>query len=163
MTTQEQRIDRVAELFPIPEQARTLERFIGEWTVEGTITTEGETGAMSGTWSFTRAAGGWGIHARLDGYLEGLGVLDEDTLVGFDAGSGVFHAYSLTNTGHVHDHPGGWVDADTLEFALDASQGGKPYREEISIRFTGRDELHIRGVEYIEGQVVTSMDARLRR
>ena len=163
MTTQEQQTGIIAEMFPVPAEAKRLERFLGDWSVEGSVTMEGNPARMTGSWRFTPAAAGWGVRAKLEAQVEGLGAMDEDDLAGFDAETGSFHVYSLTNTGNVHDHAGGWPDDNTFQMAYDGLQEGKAYREEVTISFLRADELEIHGKEYVGGQLISSTDVTLRK
>lgn len=162
MTTQEQ-TDMVAEMFPIPDGAKRLEWFIGEWTLGGTLQMGADTFAISGDWSMTRAAGGWGVRSVLRGQVEGLGAMLEDDLLGFDQESGLIHLYSLTNTGNVHDHTGPWRDDGGLDLVYEGTQQGQPYREEIELRRDGEGRFTVRAVEHVGGEVASVMLAELTR
>jgi hypothetical protein len=151
------------ELFPIPTEARKLQRFLGSWRIRGTLTVEGTPLAMSGTWTFEEAAGGWGVKATMRATVDGMGSYEEDDLVGFDVETGTYHVYSLTNSSAVHDHIGVWVDERTFTIAFDALQTGKPFREEVTVNFVSDRELEIHEKDYLDGQIVTMMDAVLRK
>jgi hypothetical protein len=156
-------IPTLADLFPIPEDARKLERFIGNWTIEATLTLEGTPLRGNGTWLFERAAGGWGIRGRLEADFEGMGAYREDDLVGYDVETGTFHIYSLTNSSAVHDHLAKWEDGNTLVLEYDGLQEGKKYREEATCRFISDDEIHMQETDYVEGQTTMTMSLILRK
>lgn len=161
MTTQQ--TDMVAEMFPGPEGAKRLERFLGEWVVEGSLTMEGNAAPVAGHWSFVPAAAGWGLRSKFEGMIEGMGRADEDDLVGFDAETGLVHIYSLTNTGNVHDHVGDWTGADTMEFVCETTQGGAPYREVITCDFTSPTSVTFHSTEHIGGELASTFEANLRK
>jgi hypothetical protein len=153
----------LAELFPVAEQARALERFLGRWSVEGTLTVEGNPLRMRGEWLFSPAAAGWGVKGTLRAEIDGMGVYEEDDLVGFDVETGSLHLYSLTNSAAVHDHVASWSSADVFEFDYEGLQGGKPYREVGRAEFLGADRLQIDSTDHVEGQLSSEMKATLRR
>jgi hypothetical protein len=152
-----------ADLFPIPDEARRLERLLGTWKVSGALTAEGTVMPMSGQWQFSPAAAGWGVASELRAEVEGMGVYEEHDLVGFDAESGLFHVYSLTNSGAVHDHVARWPTADRLEFEYTGLQGGRPYREVGTVEFLADGGLRMASEDFVDGEMASSMEARLDR
>ena len=123
---------------------------------------EGNSMPVSGIWRFVPAAAGWGLRAKFEGNVEGMGRMEEDDLFGFDAETGKTHIYSLTNTGNVHDHVGGWTGADSLEFVCATTQDGKPYREVIVCAFRG-SEVAVTITEWVEGQQTAVFAATFRK
>lgn len=163
MTTQEQQADMITEMFPIPEGAKRLGRFLGDWTAQGSLAMEGNSLPVRGSWRFVPAAAGWGIRSKFEADIKGMGHMDEDDLAGFDAETGLSHIYSLTNTGNVHDHVGRWTGADSVEFVCETTQGGKPYREVIVCTFHGDRELVVSSTEYVGGEQISAFEATLRK
>jgi hypothetical protein len=153
----------LAEMFPLPDGAKTLERFIGDWTFDGTLTIEGNALPMTGEWSFTGVAGGWGVRGAMTSEVEGLGSYEEDDLVGFDQETGKVHIYSVTNSAAVHDHVGEWSDENTLQAEYDGLQGGKPYHEAIRVRFTASDVIEMESQDYVEGELASAIVVTLRK
>ncbi|MBX7112529.1 MAG: hypothetical protein K1X87_11885 [Dehalococcoidia bacterium] len=162
MTTQEQ-TDMVAEMFPIPEGAKRLEWFIGEWTIDGTLQMGEDTLPLTGGASILAAAGGWGLRSELVGQVQGLGTMRENDLFGFDQERGLLHMYSLTNTGNVHDHVGQWRDDGGFDLVYEGVQQGQPYREEMEVRRTGEAAFTIHDVEYVAGALASVMEVELTR
>jgi hypothetical protein len=154
---------RLADLFPVPAQARTLERFIGTWSISGTLEVAGSRLGMTGEWRFAPAAAAWGVKATLSAAIEGMGAYEEDDLFGFDVETGTFHIYSLTNSGAVHDHPARWSSADVMEFSYDGLQGGKSYRETGRTEFLGADRIRVESTDYVDGALSTAMIVVLER
>jgi hypothetical protein len=152
-----------ANLFPIPDEARRLERFLGTWNVSGALTAEGTVMPMSGQWQFSPAAAGWGVASELRAEVEGMGVYEEYDLVGFDAETGLFHVYSLTNSGAVHDHVARWSTADRFEFEYTGLQGGQPYREVGTVEILADGGIRVTSEDFVNGEIATSMEARLDR
>ncbi|MGE0134013.1 MAG: hypothetical protein AB7L91_05280 [Dehalococcoidia bacterium] len=161
MTTQEQ--TDMAQMFPMPDGAKRLQWFVGEWTLSGTLQLGEDTLPISGDWSMTPVAGGWGVRSHLEGQIEGLGAMLEDDLLGFDQETGLVHLYSLTNTGNVHDHTGPWREDGDIDLAYDGTQQGQPYHEEIELRCDGDRRFTVRAVERVGGEVTSVMLAALNR
>lgn len=127
------------------------------------MTIEGNPIKLTGKLRCEKAAGGWGLKDKFTMDIEGMGTYDEDDLIGFDPGEGKVHLFSLTNTGATHDHKGDWTDKDTLYLEYNGLQDGKPYREEITIRFAGPNRFSIHEVDKVDGQITMTMDVTLRK
>ncbi len=153
----------LSELFPIPEEAKDLGVFLGDWNVEGTMTSEGNPLKVAGKWRFDRAAAGWGLKATLKMEIEGFGLYEEDDLIGFDSSDGMVHLFTLTNTAAVHDHKGNWKNPRTLFLEYTGTQGGKKLTEEIGVKFSGLGQFSIKEIDKLDGQVISTMDIILRK
>ena len=151
------------ELFPLPDGARRLQVFVGDWKVEGTLTFEGKPLKVKGTWKISSAAAGWGVLnvGRME--LEGMGKYEEVDILGFNPGEKLVHLFSLTNTAAVHDHKGRWSDDTTLNFVYEGSQEGKKYREEITVKFHSPKEWSINELDSLDGQIISTMEITLRK
>lgn len=110
-----------------------------------------------------KAAGSWGLKTKFTMDIEGMGAYDEDDLLGFDPGEGKVHLFSLTNSGATHDHKGDWTDDSTLHLEYTGLQDGKPYKEDIIVKFTRPDRMSILEVDRVEGRVTMTMDVTLRK
>jgi hypothetical protein len=163
MTGSEAEAQTLAELFPVPDQARQLARFIGAWAVEGTLTVEGNPLKMVGEWIFAPSAAGWGVRASLRAEIEALGAYEEDDLVGYDVETRTFHIYSLTNSGAVHDHVASWASENVLDFEYNGLQGGKPYREVGRVELLAADRMLAESTDFVDGQEASSMEVTLTR
>ncbi len=77
---------KFTDILPLPVEAKRLALFIGDWSVKGTLTFDGNSFHVQGNWKFTSAAAGWGVMnvGKLD--IEGLGSYEEVDIVGFDPG-----------------------------------------------------------------------------
>jgi hypothetical protein len=117
---------------------------------------------VTGTWRSQPAAAGWGVSAKFEGTIEGMGHVAEDHLFGYNQETGVTHFYALTNTANVHDHPGKWTGPDSLEFVCETTQQGKPYREVVMVTIEG-DAVHVVATEYLDGQEAGVFDCTFRK
>jgi hypothetical protein len=153
----------LSELFPLPESAKRLSVFVGNWRVEGTLTFGGNPLNVTGAWVISSAAAGWGVIniGRLE--IEGMGAYEEIDLLGFDSGENLVHLFSLTNTAATHDHKGTWSDDKTLKLLYEGLQEGRKLKEQITIVFNNKDEWDISEVDTLDGQAVSTMDITLRR
>lgn len=162
-TGEQQGLPTLAELYPIPDGAIELRRFLGTWSMNGTLAVEGSPLAMFGTVEVTSAAAGWGVEVLLDAEIAQLGGYHEINIFGFNAETGMVHIYSITNTGAVHDHPATWVTPDTLEFEYRGTQDGKPYVESGRAEFLSPDRLHLTSAERVDGAMQSEMDVIMER
>ncbi len=152
----------LSELFPLPEEAKKLKIFLGDWKVEGELTMEGNSFNAKGSCKFESAAG-WGVFAKMKMNIEGLGDYEEIDIAGYDPGQGLFHIFSVTNTAAAHDHKGKWSDNKTLKVIYEGVQEGKKYKEEISIKFDNPNQWSIHEVDTLDGQIISTMDVTLRK
>jgi len=141
MTAPEQHSDR-------PKEAERLDKFLGEWRVDGTLEMDGRISPLSGTWKFTKIADGWGVAAEMDTTIEGIGSIQETVLIGYDSEHGKIRHFSMNKLA-VRDHIGTWENQDTLVVVYKESSGGEDHSETITIRF---------GSEQITGAVVEKVN-----
>jgi hypothetical protein len=150
-------------MFPILKEAKDLGVFLGDWKVEGVMTFEGTPLKVAGRWKFDRAAAGWGLKATLKMEIEGMGLYEEDDLIGFDPSDGMVHLFTLTNTAAVHDHKGNWKNTRRLFLEYAGIQDGKTLTEEISVAFSGSEQFNIEEIDKLGGQVISTMDVTLKK
>jgi hypothetical protein len=153
----------LSELFPLPEEAKKLKIFLGDWMVEGKLTMEGKPFNAKGTWKFEPAAAGWAVLAKMKMNIEGMGNYEEVDIAGYDPGQDLFHIFSVTNTAAAHDHKGKWSDDKTLKVVYEGMQEGKKQREEITIKFNNPKQWSIHEVDTLNGQIISTMDVTLRK
>ena len=144
-----------------PKEAQKLERFLGEWRVEGTLKMESTTAKVSGTWKFDKIADGWGVVTEMDTEIEGMGHVQETVLIGYDSEQGKIRHFSMNRLA-VRDHVGQWVDQDTLVVEYREKYNNENHSEVITIRF---DSGQIEGdvVETVNGDVTVITDITLTR
>lgn len=153
----------LSEMFPLPNEAKRLQLFIGDWKVEGTLAFEGEPHKVKGSWKFESGAAGWGVQARMKMKVEGMGDYEEIDMAGFDQSDGLVHIFSITNTAATHDHKGKWADDNTLTVVYEGLQEGKKYREDVTIKFRSPKETAIHEVDTLGDQILSTMDVTLRK
>ena len=65
--------------------------------------------------------------------------------------------------GTVHDHAGGWKDADTLELHWQGREGGQEAKETITVAWESPDTVRIRSETTVDGKPGPVMDSVGRR
>lgn len=95
--------------------------------------------------------------------IEGLGSYEEVDIFGFDRGERMFHFFSVTNTAAVYDHKGKWLDDNGVSFHYEEVQDGKTYREELEVKILSPNEFVIQEKDSLQGQIITTMDVKLRK
>jgi len=153
---------KLADVFPLPEEAKKLQFFVGDWNVAGTMTFEGKTFRVGGYWKFTSIAAGWGVMNIGKMEIERLGAYEEVDILGFDPNEKLFHMFSVTNTAAAHDHKAKWSDA-TVSFVYEGLQDGKRYREEILVKILGPSEMRVHEEDSLDGSIVSTMDVTLKK
>lgn len=153
----------ISEMYPIPDEIKKLHVFLGDWSVEGSIKTGGSTMKLEGNWSFSMAAGGWGLKSANKFEIEELGTYELDNLFGFDKEIGELHIYSITNMAETHDHTAAWSDENTLRGGYKGLKDGKKFREDFTIKLASPQEITIDYVEKVGDKIDSVMNVILRK
>jgi hypothetical protein len=146
----------------LPEEAKRLAAFHGDWTVEGLLRSKGWAPPLSGRWSFAQTADGWGVRATMQTEIEGWGAIEECVLIGLDAATGSIHHFSM-NKYTIRDHIGGWTGDNTLVISYIGMHEGKEVGEEITIDFVAPERIIAHIVEKADGEVTITTDLTLTR
>jgi hypothetical protein len=154
---------RLSDIFPLPVESSRLNIFIGDWLVEGNLVYMGRPFKAKGTAKFSLAAAGWGILATAKLQIENLGAYEEVDLLSFNRAEKLFHFFAVTNTGASYDHKGKWKDDKTLNFSYEVMQGEKSYKEELEIKVISENQLAINEKDFLEEQVITTLDVVLNK
>ncbi len=150
-------------LAELPEPARRLHRFIGNWQVSGVFRRDGKARQIQGRFDITPAAGGFGLLARMNAELEEVGTYEEWDLLGYDPGCDEYHIFSVTNGAVVHDHRAEFVTDDRVEFFYKGLQEHERFRETGVIEFRGADEFTLTTTNKVTETVVFEIDIVLKR
>lgn len=153
----------IEELYPVPAEVKKLYTFLGDWNVEGNLTVDGNIMKLEGTWTFSKAAGGWGMKSSNGLEIEGMGHYELDNLFGFDRETGELHIYSLTNMAETHDHKASWSDEKTLNGEYDGLKDGKRFREDFTLKLVNSNEVTIDYVEKVDDEMDSTMSIRLKK
>ena len=153
----------LADIFPLPVEAKRLDVFLGNWNVEGTLTFMGKPFGVKGIAKFSSVAKGWGVLATAKLEIEGLGAYEEADLLVFDRSEKLYHFFTVTNTAAAYDHKGKWLNDDTINFLYEGSQDGKSYKEELLIKILNQNEVTILEKDFVCNQITTEMDVSLSK
>lgn len=115
---------------PPPEVKRTVDAFVGSWTMEGTVT--GVPGMKDAvkvkqTMVCKKAAGGMVASCAGNGVAAGLGKMEDVLLATYDAEGKAVRIVGMSSMGEVHDHKCAWKDDKTITCdPLAITAGGAP-------------------------------------
>jgi hypothetical protein len=142
---------------PPPKEVQGMSCLVGNWKGTGSMTMGAQkVEGIKMTWDCKKTSGDWGVscHATMVG-MPGLDKYEESDLFGYDAGTGKYHWYSVTNAGEVHDHVSTPSKPPVLEFVHNGLQEGKPYKEVVQITFKGKNDsitdLHVE--TFVDGKL----------
>jgi hypothetical protein len=146
-----------------PEAVKGMaEALVGKWTGTGSVTMGADSAPMTGTWDCALGSGGYGVTCKLDAEVAGLGKLAETDLFGYDAATGLYHWFSVTNTGEVHDHAGS-CDGKVTTFQVQGATDGRLFVERITFEPQADGGLRIVSVTTENGQQTARLEALMRR
>ncbi len=138
-----------------PELTKTINAFIGKWTLETTMTPPGGKPVK-----FPEAVECHkGSHGRaaicVDRFTApGEGPTEYNYLVGYDPDAKVAHLYAVGSPGEVHDHRCVWSGDKVLQCGpLEATLGGQPIKETFSFTLDG-NKIEINGTTETKDGVV---------
>lgn len=120
----------------LPKEVQPMYCLVGDWAApDGVMMIGGKKLKVDLKISCAPTAAGLGIlcHAKLD--IEGLGLIEETDLFGYDPGQNRYHWFSVTARGDTHDHvalPPGPKDS-AITFVYNGKQDGKPLKETITL------------------------------
>ena len=116
---------------PPPEVKKTVDAFVGRWSLDGTFTMPGE-GPKKATLKMDcrAAAKGKGVACSMSGIFEG------NVLVAYDFYSKAVHFMAVTSDDEIHDHKCRWQDDKKLLCdPLKGGMSGMAITEDLSFTF----------------------------
>lgn len=148
-------------------QPRELEelksRLVGEYDIDLTMTMPNGDNLRSKGYAMAEEISlGFGVRTTLRANIPGIGPYEEHDLWSFDRWEKKMHFYSVTSTGAVHDHVGGWTSANVLRFEWRGLYQGKPATESVSLTFS-TGEISVHEVDTSDGQQGPISDFVLKR
>jgi len=156
-------VPKLSDLFPVPEEARKLAYFLGDWIAGGRLIFRNRNFRIDGSFRFSLAAAGWGVLNVGKLEVEGVGIYEEVDLLGHDPATRSFHFFAVTNTGAARDHQGEWLGNDTLSLTHDSLHEGRAYREELELRILAPQRFTVSERDILDGLTVTSLDVAVMR
>lgn len=139
-----------------PQELRNLATFLGTWEGNGTVRMGDQTGTLHARWVCGVAAGGYGVRCSftMTG-VPGMATYSEDDLMGWNPNDRLYHWYSVTNAGEVHDHWGSF-DGTGSTFQFQGTMNGHLFVEHIRFTMRGANEITLRATT-AEGATETSV------
>ena len=151
---------------PAPEIKKTVDAFVGHWTLTGTDQEPGsqEPERFGLVIDCKRASLGAAVSCLIAGRLPGVGPVEAAAVIGYSPDEKRVRWMEISSTGEYHDHKGQW-NGDAIEFEpLQYSVAGKQATEYLSIRFPSPGQQMLRSVtETVEGKSILEWSGRRRK
>ncbi len=146
-----------------PEQIGKLEAIQGTFEGEATMTEGGK--SMKGIVRHTNSSisDGWGFLMEEIITMEDGTAYKSHNIIGYDAGGGKVHVFSVTNAGETHDHKGSWTKPKTVAVQYDGKWEGKPYVEKAMLTIDGSDSYRLSWNATLGGKAAGSGEEKLHR
>ena len=116
-----------------PEIKRTVDAFLGRWTMQSSMTMPGgQAVKFVEEFDCKKAALGRGVYC-VDTYkVPGMGPMEYNFLIAYDVDSKLVHVFALGSPGEVHDHKCSWKSETELSCQpLKGMMDGKPITEDV--------------------------------
>jgi hypothetical protein len=149
--------------YPKAMELRDLEKFVGIWDSDATITVDSVPHQVKYHMNFRRTADNYGFNMDEAFTDTALGDLRGANLIGYGKDDKKIHWYCVDNMGTTYERVGQWVDSDNLTFTYAAKKGDKKYDEVISYTFKGNDLFSYKQVCYLDGKEVKKVTGRFTR
>ena len=140
-----------------------LFRLEGSWSGEATLIYDGITFNFIYYAEFKKTDEGSGMLMEEWFSHPDLGSLKGYNLIGYNARDEKIHWFSVDNFGTCHDHPGYWKTNDHFYMEATEKHGGKKYEEKIDIIFKNENEISIKLIASIGGQVFQDLFVSFRK
>jgi hypothetical protein len=151
------------EMSSQPEQIRKLGAIVGTFEGAATMTMEGK--SMKGKICHVNSSisDGWGFLMDEVVTMEDGSTYKSHNIVGYDAGGGKVHVFSVTNAGETHDHMGSWTKPNAVSLQYDGTWEGKPYVEKAVLTLDGPDAYTLSWHATLGGKTAGSGEEKLHR
>ncbi len=140
-----------------PAEIRGLGSLLGEWSGSGTFEQGGQRASVQARWSCSATSGGHGVRcALLLTGLPGMDRYEETDLMGWNGSDGLYHWYSVTNAGEVHDHAGS-CDGAVTTFQYQGVVDGKLLVERVTFTMVDARTMRVQATTTVGNQVLNTM------
>lgn len=140
-----------------------LFRLEGSWAGEATLIYDGNTFNFMYYADFKKNDESSGMYMEEWFSHPDLGSLKGYNLIGYNSRDEKIHWFSVDNFGTCHDHPGYWKTADHFQMVAIEKHGGKKLEETIDIIFINENELSLKLVATLGGQVFQEVTVSFHR
>ena len=122
---------------PPPEVKRTVDAFLGHWTLAGTDTEPTAKGPskLSAVIDCQSAALGMAVACHIAADVSGAGRVEASTVIGYSPDERVVRWMEISSSGEYHDHRGPWVGNEIQFEPLAYSNSGQKATEYLTIGF----------------------------
>lgn len=151
---------------PPPEVKKTVDAFVGSWTFEGNVMLPGAKAPIKATETITcrAAAGGRAAACTGKANVPGLGALEDDALVTYDAEAKNVRFVGMDSMGEVHDHICAWKDDKSLACqTLNVTVQGQPATVEFNMTFPSAKECTFNETTTLKDGSKMSFDGKGKR
>jgi hypothetical protein len=146
-----------------PEQIHRLEAISGTFEGEATMK-EGKKSANGKVRHVNSSiSDGWGFLMDETVTMEDGSTYKAHNVVGYDAGGGKVHVFSVTTAGETHDHKGSWTTPTSVSVEYDGKWEGKPYVERATLTIDGPDSYNLVWKATLGGKAAGSGEEKLHR
>ena len=120
-----------------PAEVRGMGGLIGTWEGTGTARMGTQSSNIHFRWACDAASGGYAVRCAFSMTgIPGMASYEETDLMGWNPNDRLYHWYSVTNAGEVHDHWGS-CDGTTTTFQFQGMVDGKLFVERIAMVVDG--------------------------
>jgi hypothetical protein len=150
-----------------PKEVAVLSALVGTWTSKNLqMTMDGKKFKGELTITCVASSGGFGVSCNDKFNIQGLGILEESDLFGYDPQAKLYHWFGVTSRGDTHDHvampPTG--SDPTMTFAYSGFLGGKPMQEVLVMGFNKEmNKMEFKNTGLVGGQVAWGMVATITK
>ena len=149
----------------LPKPIQEMECLVGTWKGSGTVTMGKEKSKVDLTWDCKRTSAKHGVLCKLAlTGIPGLALYEETDLMGWEPNTNLYHWYSVTNAGEVHDHVAKIPTDNKIQFVFTGTQEGKPFKEVIDFEF-GKDAkaLTLRAETFLAGASTSVFEIKAKK
>jgi hypothetical protein len=130
-----------------PEVKKTVDAFTGTWTFDGAVSgMPGAKGPSKATETLVckKAGGGRVVSCSGKGTVAGLGRVEDEALVAWDAEAKNVRFVGMSSTGELHDHTCNWKDDNTLACEpLSVTAEGQPATVDLDMKWADAKHMSI--------------------
>jgi hypothetical protein len=132
-----------------PEVKKTVDAFLGRWTLTGTYTESNSKNPshLTVTIQCESALLGVAVICRMTSDDTGGGHIEVASIIGYSPDEQRIHLMEASSSGSYHEHRGRWI-GDVIQFdLLSKSEAGKQIVEDFSIGFPSPGTMRVKSVE----------------
>jgi len=128
-----------------PEVAKTVDAFVGRWSLKGTDREPGgaEPAPVTATFDCKPAALGAAVDCHIEAEVQGERV-EAAAVIGFSPDEHVVRWMEISSTGEYHDHKGTWQGNELAFEPLQYSVAGEKATENLSVAFPSSGRMTLK-------------------